>query len=532
MPTSPQDTEVLVVGAGPTGLVLALWLARAGVRVRIVDKAVEPGTTSRALAVQARTLELYRPLGLAGDVVANGLRFAAANMWSRGRRVGHAEFGNIGQGLSPFPYLLIFPQEQHERLLIDHLDRAGVRVERGAELLGFEDRGDQVTARVRQPGGAEAALNTSYLIGCDGASSRVRESLGTGFPGGTYDRIFYVADVQARGPVINQELNVALDDADFLAVFPMKGDNVVRLVGTVQPAALNRHATPTWSDVSQRVLERMRIQVEQVNWFSTYHVHHRVAARFRHDRVFLAGDAAHIHSPVGGQGMNTGIGDAINLAWKLAAVLQGRANATLLDSYEPERIPFANRLVTTTDRVFTFATRDGPIARAVRFRLVPLLLPWLMNRTTVRRFMFRTVSQTLVNYRHSPLSLGRVGSVHGGDRLPWVKPEDGATNDNFTPLTSLDWQLHVYGDASVALRKWCDDRALPLHAFPWRESMHRTGLARDATYLVRPDGYVALAGATAASLERYFEATGVRATAGGLVSSDDSIPRHHEQTPA
>jgi hypothetical protein len=181
-----------------------------------------------------------------------------------------------------------------------------------------------------------------------------------------------------------------------------------------------------------------------VNWFSTYHVHHRVADRFRKDRAFLLGDAAHIHSPVGGQGMNTGIGDAVNLAWKLAWVLKRRADASLLESYEPERIAFARRLVKTTDQAFTAVTSSGPIARFLRLDVVPALLPLLFASRPMRRVLYRTVSQTDVNYRGSPLSAGRLGSVHGGDRLPWV-----AGIDNFASLTALDWQVHVYGGSDA-----------------------------------------------------------------------------------
>ena len=220
---------------------------------------------------------------------------------------------------------------------------------------------------------------------------------------------------------MNGEIHVGLDTTDFLAVFPLKGEGRARLVGTVREEAERQHENLSWNDVSQRVIEWMRIDVERVNWFSTYRVHHRVADHFRKGRAFLLGDAAHIHSPVGGQGMNTGIGDAVNLAWKLAAVLHGRADASLLDSYEPERIAFARRLVATTDRAFTGVTSRGAIARLVRLHIVPLLFPPLFKFAAVRRFMFRTVSQTAVNYRGSSLSEGRAGAVHGGDRLPWVK---------------------------------------------------------------------------------------------------------------
>jgi hypothetical protein len=191
--------------------------------------------------------------------------------------------------------------------------------------------------------------------------------------------------------------------------------------------------------------------------------------------------------------MNTGIGDAANLAWKLAAVLHGRANAAVLETYESERIAFARRLVATTDQAFTGVTSPGTIARRVRLSIVPRVIPTLFKLAAVRRFMFRTISQTAVNYRGSTLSEGRAGDVHSGDRLPWVPPERGAEADNFDALTSLDWQVHVYGKAAAELQTICDGRKLKLHVFPWRSATGRTGLRRDSVYLVRPDGYVALA---------------------------------------
>jgi 2-polyprenyl-6-methoxyphenol hydroxylase-like FAD-dependent oxidoreductase len=411
---------------------------------------------------------------------------------------------------------LVFPQDEHERLLIDRLGEAGIQVERGTEFLGFEDSAGRVLARLKRPDGAEEACQAAYIAGCDGAHSTVRETLEIGFPGGTYAQLFYVADVQASGTAMNGELHAALDKADFLAVFPLHGEGRARLVGTVRDEAAHQYEDLSWNDVSKRVIEWIRIDVERVNWFSTYRVHHRVADHFRTGRAFLLGDAAHIHSPVGGQGMNTGIGDAVNLAWKLAAVVHGRANASLLDSYEPERIAFARRLVATTDRGFTGVTSSGAIARLVRLHIVPLLFPFLVAFKRVRRFMFRTISQTLVNYRGSSLSTGRAGTVHGGDRLPWIKIElNGVDNDNFAPLTSLDWQIHVYGAAAREIQAMCDERKLPLHVFPWRPEMSRAGLQRNAVYLVRPDGYVALADAagSATAVTSYLDARELKVNA-------------------
>jgi 2-polyprenyl-6-methoxyphenol hydroxylase-like FAD-dependent oxidoreductase len=488
------NTDVLVVGAGPTGLVLALWLARLKVRVRIVDKTIEPGTTSRAVAVQARTLEFYRQVDLADTLVERGRKAGAANLWVAGKQVARAVLGDMGKGLSPFPYALIFPQDEHERLLIDRLAAAGVAVERQTELQDLTDGDGRVVARLKRSDGAIETCEAAYVAGCDGAHSKVREVLKVGFSGGTYDHLFYVADVEASGAAMNGEIHVALDTTDFLAVFPLKHEGRARLIGTVRTDAEHRHENLSWMDVSRRVIEWMRIDVRHVHWFSTYHVHHRVADAFRRRRAFLLGDAAHIHSPVGGQGMNTGIGDAVNLAWKLAAVVQGRANQSLLDSYEPERIAFARRLVATTDQAFTGVTSDGVIARRLRLNVVPAVIPMIFAFAPTRRFMFRTLSQTAVNYRGSSLSEGRAGTVHGGDRLPWaIVDTTGA--DNFTPLTSLDWQLHVYGVAKPGIAAVCMERNLALHVFPWHREMARARLQRDAAYLVRPDGYVALADA-------------------------------------
>ena len=503
-----NDCEVLIAGAGPTGLVLALWLTRSGVRVRIIDKVAEPGTTSRALGVQARTLEFYRQLGIAEQVVDRGLKFAAANLWVRGRQVGHVRFGDMGVGLSAYPYMLIFPQDEHERFLIDRLAELGVRVERPTELLGFEDRGDSIIARLRHADGTETSCEAAYLAGCDGARSIVREQLATGFPGGTYAHMFYVADAEARGPVMNHELHVALDEAGFLAVFPMKGDRRGRFIGTVKDSLVTATRALEWADVSTQVINRLGVKFERINWFSTYHVHHRVAAHFRVGRAFLLGDAAHIHSPVGAQGMNTGLGDAINLAWKLAAVLQTRASPHLLDTYEPERIAFAKRLVATTDRAFQLVTSDGAIARWIRTRVVPRVMPALFKLTAMRRLMFRTISQTAIEYRHSALSSGSADTLHAGDRLPWVMPAQAAVaDDNYSPLRTLDWQVHVYGTPAKAIVDLCNARGIALHAFAWSDAMRTAGLVRDAALLLRPDGYIGCVdcGASGDAMSRYFD---------------------------
>jgi 2-polyprenyl-6-methoxyphenol hydroxylase-like FAD-dependent oxidoreductase len=508
------EPVVLIAGAGPTGLVLALWLTKLGVRVRIIDKTAEPGTTSRALAVQARTLEFYRQVGFADAVVAGGVKIANVNLWVQGRRAARVPLTRIGEGLTPYPFALVFPQDAHERLLIERLESLGVRVERRTELLRFAQNDGGVTATLRQPDGSEESYQAAYLAGCDGASSIVRGQLGVGFPGGTYTGLFYVADGEGTGQATDGDLHVDLEDADFLLLFPLKGQGRVRLVGTVRDLPDGDKGKLTFADVQGKAIANLAINIEKVNWFSTYRVHHRVANRIRDGRAFLLGDAAHVHSPVGGQGMNTGIGDAVNLAWKLAAVLKHGAPANLLDTFEPERIAFARRLVATTDRGFTIVTRRGAIARFVRTRIVPLVAPLISRTARTRRLMFRTVSQTQVNYRDSALSVGTAGRVYGGDRLPWV--ELGLGEDNFAPLKSLDWQVHVYGEVQRPVREVCAELRLPLHAFAWQPEMRRAGLQNGALYLIRPDGYVALADSRAdpGQVRQYFRERGGRALIG------------------
>jgi FAD binding domain len=389
-----------------------------------------------------------------------------------------------------------------------------------------------VRALLKRPDGSEEVCEAAYLAGCDGAHSTVREALATSFPGGTYSGLFYVADVDAAGPAADGEIHVDFEEADFLAVFPLKGTGRLRLIGPVTWEPDREHRELTFDDVGDRAITNLKLTIAGVNWFSTYRVHHRVAARFREGRAFLLGDAAHVHSPVGGQGMNTGIGDAVNLAWKLAAVLDGGSRESLLATYEPERIGFARRLVATTDRAFTVVTKQGVVARWVRTRLVPPIAGLLFRLASVRRVLFRTASQIGVHYRNSPLSVGAAGAVRGGDRLPWVElvGREGQATDNFQPLESLRWQVHCYGEAPSSVHAVCAARGVALHTFPWQSSMRRAGLRRNAVYVIRPDGYIGLASTSgdASTIERYLEEHEIRLADQGIPAAVAAVaPGRH-----
>lgn len=478
---------VLIVGAGPTGLAVAHRLARHGVPFRIIDRNAGPGTASRAMVMHARSLELYQQLELADDMVALGIPMQGAHLRSQTGEIASIAFGDIGAGLSPYPFVLSLAQDEHERFLVERLAQQGTAIEWNTALTWFEDERDAVRVVLEREGKREEA-RVAYVCGCDGAHSTVRQLLGLEFPGGTYDETFYVADVQTD-QTLSDWLMGTFGERTIGLVFPVRRTGMQRLIGIVPPELRDR-TDLEFRDVQPSAESLLGLRVHSVNWFSTYRVHHRVAAHFRQGRVFIAGDAGHIHSPAGGQGMNTGIGDAVNLSWKLAHVLQGRIDPGVLDTYETERIAFARVLVKSTDRLFRVFVGRNLSARLFRTVLVPKVLPVIAGYDRIRRRGFSLVSQTRINYEHSALSEGEAGDVGGGDRLPWV-PFDGA--DNFRPLRSLDWQVHVYGDVRADFAEAARALGIEVQQFPWSAAAEEAGLQRNAFYLVRPDGHVALA---------------------------------------
>ncbi|MBP7242984.1 FAD-dependent monooxygenase [Amaricoccus sp.] len=504
--------EILIVGAGPTGLVLGLALARRGIGFRLIDAEPGPGAQSRAMAVHARTLEFYRQFGFADEVVAQGIvseaiRLRAPDAGGGSREVVRIRFGDIGRGLSRYPFVLSYPQDLHERLLVGRLAAAGGGVEWDTRLTGLVQDADGVEATIARTGGEVEVARFAYVCGCDGAHSAVRDALGTGFGGGVYAQPFYVADVAIAGPG-DTDLRVNLGEDILALMFPVRTTGMHRLIGLV-PRRLWDKTDLGFADIRAEVEALVGIRVAEVNWFSRYRVHHRVADRFTVGRAFLLGDAGHVHSPVGGQGMNTGIGDAVNLGWKLAHVMSGRADPRLLASYDPERLTFARSLIATTDRLFSVIVAGGVGGELLRRIAIPAVVGVGARFGATRRAAFGRVSQIRIAYRDSPLSVGAVGAVRGGDRLPWVA--DGA-GDNFAPLDSLDWQAHVYGEVHPDLGAEAARLGLPVHRFAWSAATEKAGLRRDAVYVVRPDGHVGLAAADqgAAGLAAYFGEIGAR----------------------
>ena len=355
-----MHADVLIVGAGPTGLMLANQLGRQGVRTLIIDRHAGPARETRALGVQARTLEIYAGLGVDQEALQLGTPGTGGNIWAGGRKMARVPFGESGKAVTPYPYLLILGQDENERILGRRLHDWGLSVTWNTELVALDQREDHVVATLKDPDGTLRRVATAWVAGCDGARSAVRELSKIEFPGEPYEHVFFVADVEATGNMVPGELNAYLWKDGFHLLFPMRGANHWRLVG-ILPTDLRRRADVTFESVlpSLQVELGAGMAFKSCSWFSTYRIHHRKAARFRDRRCFLLGDAAHIHSPVGAQGMNTGLQDAWNLGWKLGLVAKGYAHADLLDSYEKERLPVAERLLSTTDRGFRLIVSDS-----------------------------------------------------------------------------------------------------------------------------------------------------------------------------
>jgi 2-polyprenyl-6-methoxyphenol hydroxylase-like FAD-dependent oxidoreductase len=511
-----MDTDVLIVGAGPTGLMLANQLARRGVRAEIIDRHAGPARETRALGVQARTLEIYAHLGIVDRALELGKNGSGANIWAQGQWKARIPLDEAGRDLTPYPYVLVLGQDDNERIMGDRLRELGMSVQWSTELTGLEQRPDRVVARLKLPDGGSRTIDAAWVAGCDGAHSTVREACGIAFAGAPYEHVFFVADTEATGSMVADQVNVYLWRDGFHLFFPMRGKDHWRLVG-ILPKELRGRKDVDFDAVIPTLGKEVgsALKFKQCFWFSTYRIHHRAAERFRVGRCFVLGDAAHIHSPMGAQGMNTGLQDAYNLGWKLGLVAQGRAGDTLLDSYPAERIPVARRLLATTDTAFRAVVSESWIAGIWRTAIVARVIAFAMGRRWIQRIAFRTISQTGIGYRSGPLSqsLDAFGSdaPQAGDRFPWLKLKlgaDGAVDDLYRKLDDTRFNLLLFGQRAPQATFGLGD-LLSIYTVsddPVNEAeLARARIPRPSFYLLRPDGHVGLCGGRLdpAAIERY-----------------------------
>lgn len=484
-----KDPKVLIAGAGPVGLTLANELTRHGIAVRIVDKNAERTDKSKALVLWSRTLELFDDAGYAKDFLPAGMRASGARISNGRETVAQITFDSID---SRFPYALMIPQNESERVLEQKLEGSGVKVERRTELTDFTDTGAGVEAALKKADGSTEAVSADWLVGCDGAHSTVRHGLGFAFEGSTLESDWILADGEAVGLEPKDKLHIFWHRDGILAFFPIVGDRwrVVADLGVAKDGG--KRADPTLEEVN--ALLKLRgspgIAMSNPHWLAAFRINERKVRDYRKGRVFLAGDAAHIHSPAGGQGMNTGMQDAFNLAWKLALVIEGAAKPSLLDSYSVERSGVGEIVLRNAGRLTEAATMRNPVAQGLRNTIVKFATGF----PAIRHKVADQLTEMDIAYPNSPLTVKNGHAENGpksgerwADRLP-----AGAGGMKFTVLGPAD----VVQDLAAKFPKL-------VTTAPAKEPGHKTSLR-----VIRPDGYVGFAGSArdAGKAEAYFAA--------------------------
>jgi 2-polyprenyl-6-methoxyphenol hydroxylase-like FAD-dependent oxidoreductase len=511
-----MSAPVLVVGAGPVGLTMAAALTRHGVACRVIDKAAAPSDKSKALVVWSRTLELLDGLGLAETFVQSGLKTHAASVYSEGKRIVHIEIAGVA---SPFAFPLMIPQSETERLLSEHLARHGVAIDRRVELVSFTERPDAVAGTLRHADGREEPFESPWLIGCDGAHSTVRHTLGMQFTGQAEPNDWFLADVHVDGPLSPDEIGVFWHAKGVLVVFPITPGRF-RVIADLGSAEAECRPDPTLADVQAKVDERGPggLTLADPVWLASFRINERKVSEYRRGRVMLAGDAAHIHSPAGGQGMNTGMQDAFNLAWKLALVQKGQGQAEpLFSSYSIERSAVGDQVLRAAERLTTVATLRNPVAQFLRNHLAPVMSSFGFVQDRIKN----ALCELSINYRHGPLSAEdwpwSAGGAAAGDRLPDAPLSAGGRRTSlFAAIRDGRHALLLFPHEPASVPHLLQIAEAAKQAFPdvlsphvimradatpvaldipvWQDVERKVhgqlGVTDRALILVRPDGYI------------------------------------------
>jgi 2-polyprenyl-6-methoxyphenol hydroxylase-like FAD-dependent oxidoreductase len=466
---------VLIVGAGPVGMTIASELARYGVAVRLVDKAARRTDKSKALVLWSRTLELLDRGGGSAPFVDAGFKAEAVNFIAGNKVIGRVDMGSVQ---SPYPYALMLPQSETERLLEERLHDLGVSVEREVELATFKSTDDGVEAVLRHADGREETVSADWLVGCDGAHSAVRHALGAPFTGETLDSDWMLADVHMRGyPCPDSEASVYWHRDGVFVIFPISPGRY-RVIADLPPSGAEHPSAPTLEEV-QALIDRRGppglVAFDPI-WLAGFRINGRKVTDYRWGRAFLVGDAAHVHSPAGGQGMNTGMQDAFNLAWKLALVVRETCGERLLDSYSPERSRVGDEVLKAAGRLTTIGTMRNPVAQSVRNLVGHLML----GLVPVQHAFADNMTEVTVGYPDSPLngpSLNGAGPKPGERVVPVAGQLPVGSGD--APLFALFAERTAATDELLGRFEGLLDPGI------------RPPLREGGIWLVRPDGYAA-----------------------------------------
>lgn len=409
------NTPVLIVGAGPTGLTLAIELTRYGIPCRVIDKLEAPSDKSKALALHARTLEMFENIGLTETMIMQGNIAEGFSMHTGKTRLARISTAEID---SPYPFILMLSQCEIERILAEHFTSLGGTIERGAELVNLEEVDGNVTASMKHADGTIEGASFHWVVGCDGAHSIVRKLLKLPFEGSAYEEQFVLADVDVQSGIAEDEVSTFFHEEGALVFFPM-GNHRFRTMGNIDAATITTE-TPTVEYMQALVDKRGPgdVKLLTTHWLAWFKIHRRSVSTYKVGHIFVGGDAAHIHSPVGGQGMNTGMQDVQNLAWKLALVVQGKANESLLDSYQAERHPVGQELIKGTDIATKLAFLRNPVAKQVRNHM----MSFLSQQEVFAQRLRKVGTMMAVNYRNSPI-VGEFRDMHDMQLTPGAENE-------------------------------------------------------------------------------------------------------------
>lgn len=423
-----MKTDVLIIGAGPTGLMLANQLNRFGINFIIIDHKKSPSVESRAMSVSSRSMEIYQQLELSDKIISQSKIVKGVKMLNNGKIIANLNLETIGNEFTDFGRLTTtFEQNKNEVLLLENLQEKGKDVLWNHEFVSYSEKQGylDVILKHTSENSTQTTITSKYLVGCDGAKSAIRHRVGFAFEGGTYENKFYVADVNLTWEYGYENVVMMPEKGVFVAFFPLQEKNKIRVIGTL-PKEFEDQENIEFNTLENKMKEvsKIKFSIEKLNWFSTYRVHHRCVDAFSKGNVFLAGDAAHIHSPAGGQGMNTGLQDAHNLGWKMAFVLKGLANPTLLNTYNEERLPYAKSLVKNTDRGFLFISGHNWWIRNLRTYLILPLFGILMKYKAPAVKLFKYLSQLFYSYNKLSLATNDTKQdlkFKAGDRLPFIE---------------------------------------------------------------------------------------------------------------
>jgi len=524
MQLAPLDTtEVLIVGAGPTGLMMACQLAVHQVSFRIFDKNTTSSQNSGALIVQARTLEIFEQMGIANEAIKEGIIADKVNIVFNGKRITTTSIKDIGESLSPFPFLLMLEQSKTEKLLIRFLNERGHSVERSIRFKSFTQNPERVISVLSLKDGSEQSISAKYLIAADGGNSTIRDLLKIPFSGKSFPKPIFIMDCMAKTDFRPGEINFVFSDSTVTGFFPLPG-NRWRIDGSL-PKELESVQTINFEDVEKNLhlWTKMNFAPGDKEWFSVSYSHQKYAGSLKVGNCFLAGDAAHVNTPVGAQGMNTGLQDAFNLAWKLAYVIKHQAKPELLSTYSAERSGISKGFARYADMVFKMVTSTNSTAKYFRTHLMKLffgmIFPLLEKRKSFRQKFFKSISQIDIHYHDSILSLTESeeyfshGAPATGDRLPFVKfPFKGEDTTNYKILDPVRFNLLVFANALPAeIKKIAEQYSLAVTLIPkLSETMsvyNKLWITLSGFYLIRPDMHIALQSANMDTrhLKRYLK---------------------------